>query len=349
MTSDMVASRSDRTGQPQIQSRFTTHDYPGTKEKIAPRAGTNSLWNKELKDIVSRCQLTHIIDEGVPPSWDFIRGKFSFSAANDYQITNAHQYAVREWQAQNTHLFWIIDASITLKGPYLEADLRLIELSFHKGDMRDGVGYLLWVRSFKQVESIVGQQALLTYVSAAKLSGTASLTQVTKHCSDLWIAWSKIAGNSTDLPDAFYHRLLGSIPDVPEHGKIARLRDWVAVKITDRDPILLTPSVFLDRITLCASALKIEDSSHQVNVVTNPGGKTERGAATDQRKRTNAIAATLSAAITRDALVGTHPSLNACAATPPFRSQEIFPGGRNPILFSAGSTRSRSQPLTCSR
>ena len=53
MTSDMVASRSDRTGQPQIQSRFTTHDYPGTKEKIAPRAGTNSLWNKELKDIVS--------------------------------------------------------------------------------------------------------------------------------------------------------------------------------------------------------------------------------------------------------------------------------------------------------
>jgi hypothetical protein len=88
--------------------------------------------------------------------------------------------------------------------------------------MRDGVGYLLWVRSFKQVESVVGQQALLTYVSAAKLSGTASLTQVTKHCSDFWIAGSKIAGNSTDLPDAFYHRLLSSIPDVPEH--VVRLR-----------------------------------------------------------------------------------------------------------------------------
>ena len=65
MTSDMVASRSHRTGQPQIQSRFTTTDYPDNKEKIAPRADTNSLWNKELKDIVSRCQLTHIIDQGV--------------------------------------------------------------------------------------------------------------------------------------------------------------------------------------------------------------------------------------------------------------------------------------------
>ena len=34
MTSDMVASRSDPFGQSQIQSRFSTPDYPGTKEKI---------------------------------------------------------------------------------------------------------------------------------------------------------------------------------------------------------------------------------------------------------------------------------------------------------------------------
>ena len=61
MTSDMLASRSDPFGQPQIQSRFSTPNYPGTKEKIAPRAGTNARWNKELKDIFSRCRLTHII------------------------------------------------------------------------------------------------------------------------------------------------------------------------------------------------------------------------------------------------------------------------------------------------
>ena len=85
------------------------------------------------------------------------------------------------WQEQNTHRFYIIDAPITLKRPYLEADLRLIEVSFHKGDMRDGVGYLLWVRSFRLVDSIAAQQGLLTLVSSAKLSSSASLTTVTNH------------------------------------------------------------------------------------------------------------------------------------------------------------------------
>ena len=42
-----------------------------------------------------------------------------------------------------------------------------------------------WMRSFKLVDSVVAQQGLLTYVSNAKLNGSAGLTQVTKHCSDL--------------------------------------------------------------------------------------------------------------------------------------------------------------------
>ena len=107
--------------------RQSTHEYPGTKEKIAPRAGTNSLWNKELKDIISRCRLTYIVDQGVPPNKESFRG--GGSAASDYQIDHVHQQNHRMWQEQNTHLFYIVDASITLKGPYLEADLRLIEVS----------------------------------------------------------------------------------------------------------------------------------------------------------------------------------------------------------------------------
>ena len=58
ITRDMVACRSDPFGQTQIQSRFTTTEYPCTKEKIAPRGGTNSLWNKEIKDILSRLLLS---------------------------------------------------------------------------------------------------------------------------------------------------------------------------------------------------------------------------------------------------------------------------------------------------
>ena len=184
------------------------------------------------------------------------------------------------WQEQNTHLFYIVDASITLKRPYLEADLRLIEVSFHMGDMRDGVGYLQWVRSFRLADSIVVQQGLLTLASNAKLSSSASLTQVTNHCSNLWINWSKITGNNTDLPDAFYHCLLNSIPEVPEHGKFARLRDWVAVKITDRDPLLLTPSAFLNRITVHASGLGVVDGhgvqGGGINVVSTGGARNQR-------------------------------------------------------------------------
>ena len=190
-----------------------------------------------MKDVFSRCQLTHIIEQGQPHSIEKVRNEYP--TANDIQIQNAYRCLYHEWQAHNTHVFYIVDASITLKGPYLEADLRLIELSFHLGDLRDGVGYLHWVRSFKLDDSVAAQQGLLTYVSNAKLKyANASLTQVTKHCSDVWIAWSKIAGNKTDLPEAFYHRLLNSIPEVPETGRIARLREWVAVKITDSDPIL---------------------------------------------------------------------------------------------------------------
>ena len=183
-------------------------------------------------------------------------------------------------------MFYIVDASVLLKGPYPEADLRLVEESFHLGDLRDGVGYLQWVRSFKLDGSIAAQQGLLTYVSNAKLNANASLTQVTKHCSDLWISWTKIAGNKTDFPtEAFYHRLLNSIPEVPETGKTARLREWVAVQITDSDPILLSPSAFLDRITHHATRLGIAEASHQVNAAVGREGGQRNGANHNQNSR----------------------------------------------------------------
>ena len=87
----------------------------------------------------------HDIDQGLPHFIESIRNQYP--TASEHQITTAHQRCYHEWQAQNTHVLFIVDASITLKGPYLEADLRLIEQSFHLGDLRDGVGYLLWMRS----------------------------------------------------------------------------------------------------------------------------------------------------------------------------------------------------------
>ena len=60
MTSEIVAPRSDRESPPQIQSRFTTHEYPGTKEKIVHHlASSKSFPIGTPRDFTASPSLAH--------------------------------------------------------------------------------------------------------------------------------------------------------------------------------------------------------------------------------------------------------------------------------------------------
>ena len=95
-----------------------------------------------------------------------------------------HSTAVKEWQQENTDVFYILRNSVNLAGPHNKTDLAMIEQKICFNDLRDGKGFLEFVTGFKPEGSVRIQASYLRALDT-KLSASATLTQVQVHCDAL--------------------------------------------------------------------------------------------------------------------------------------------------------------------
>ena len=271
---DMVAfgSQHGSAGPGLVQQRFATIQYPGTKELLVPRDGVTPGWNEEFINLIAQHKRSHILREEPPTLQHFIQAAPSIDLR---LLQHMHSTAVKEWQQENTDVFYILRNSVNLAGPHNKTDLAMIEQNFCFNDLRDGKGFLEFVTGFKPEGSVRIQASYLRALDT-KLSASATLTQVQVHCDALLCTWQKIRGNSIDHPEAFYHYLLESFPLEPESGKIPRLRGWIAEQITEESPTLVQPTVFLAKVALHGQLLRIPDSGESIHITTN-GDRRQNG------------------------------------------------------------------------
>ena len=94
--------------------------------------------------------------------------------------------------------------------------------------------------------------------------------------ANLLIDWAAIDGNHPNKPASFYFALLRSLPDVD--GKIGHLRNWLSDQMSDDDPSLADPSLFIERLMTRATTLGVAaGNGHGNDAVNALGGKLRVG------------------------------------------------------------------------
>ena len=117
---------------------------PGIKEKLTPRDGVTPGWREEYTNLISQCGRSRILREEAPPTLE--RFMIEAPSIDRELLRRMHAIAVQEWQQENTDVFYITRNSVNLDGPHKKSDLALIERKYVSGDLRDGKGFLEFVR-----------------------------------------------------------------------------------------------------------------------------------------------------------------------------------------------------------
>jgi hypothetical protein len=118
VSSDMVAFRSQHSSTEPgiIEQPFATTKYPATVEKLTPREGVTPGWHEEITNLLSQCKRSHILREAGPPTLkDFM---LEAPTIEIRLLQHMQAIAVREWQQENTDVFYIVRNSVNLEGPH---------------------------------------------------------------------------------------------------------------------------------------------------------------------------------------------------------------------------------------
>ena len=70
--------------------------------------------------------------------------------------------AMKQWQLENTQLYFLVKDSIIISGDWETLDRETIKTRFTSGRLRDGLAFIAWVNSFHDHTSEDGQIALNT-------------------------------------------------------------------------------------------------------------------------------------------------------------------------------------------
>ena len=98
-------------------------------------------WNVTLNNVIGWYNLTHVVEEGQPPSRAAIHGLYP--DLDPEEVEDKYTDALRQYQEENTSLFYVCAPSISLDGEWHSIDLEYILDKFTRGTLRDGNGFLL--------------------------------------------------------------------------------------------------------------------------------------------------------------------------------------------------------------
>jgi len=117
-----------------------------------------TVWNMVFNNLCAFLNLEELVKEGKPPERDAVIRNWPDLSGE--AITQKYNECLREYQRENTVLYYYIINSLDLKGEYMEHDLKQIQRDFVSGVLRDGNGLLQWFRQFHDITTPGKQKAL---------------------------------------------------------------------------------------------------------------------------------------------------------------------------------------------
>ena len=211
-------------------------------------------------DINNRLAVLELFDTASSPPPTFEQARMAFPDLTGYALYDMYEAAVAEYNEENTCVFHIVMATIDLTGPRHDNDTRFIMRNFHHGQLRDGRGLINWIQSLADTSDVGAQDKLQNKMGAMKLSPTANLEQLEKHCISVLDIWEQISGNDVSNPSTYNTRLLNSIPAAGCSPSVVAVRVWLADKITDQPSYVNDPQLLIDRLLKYAETVGIQQS-----------------------------------------------------------------------------------------
>ena len=126
--------------------------HPGSSSMTATAAGTSAvITSNRLDDLWENQQV---------PTLEAVQRQFSKETSEKQQ--ELFTVAMKQWQTENTQLYFLVKDSIIISGDWETLDRETIKNRFTSGRLRDGLAFIAWVNSFHDYTSEDGQIAQIS-------------------------------------------------------------------------------------------------------------------------------------------------------------------------------------------
>ena len=227
-----------------------------------------TIWELTLKNLCALHNLGELVREGKPPersavirTWPELSGE---------AITEKYNECLRDYQRENTVLFYYVISSLDLKGQYMDHDMQKIIREFIHGDLRDGNGLLQWFRSFHNLTAPDKQKALRARLAKFKILLDTTHPQLLKLLLDYLATWENLIGNDRNNPvilNDYYVRILDIWPTMPYENPIVRVRAFASHMHQMGDKMLDDAAVAINAWVKCAIAYGVPAGKPPSNTV----------------------------------------------------------------------------------
>ena len=224
-------------------------------------------WRAALANVLIMNNLTQVVEDAKAPTEQAVAGLFS--SESQKQIKERFTAALRDYQQENTQLFFLITPSLNLSGPWEQNDIEMIQRDYCEGLLRDGNGILRWFISMHDIQQPSKQMALRASLQKTKFTIEMSCLQMLKMMLDTLSVWEKVGDN--DRYDfiklnSYYALLLEKWPTQPAEKNVVRVRFRLAEKVFKSDPSLGDVSATITDLVDFAKAVGVPET-----VKTEPG------------------------------------------------------------------------------
>ena len=196
-------------------------------------------WQAALANVLIMQNLSQVVEDGKPPTRSAVTELFPDESYE--QTTERFQAAMRDYQQENTQLFFLIAPSLNLNGPWEQNDIETIQRDYAEGQLRDGNGILQWFISMHDITQPEKQMALRADLQKTKFTTEMSCLQMLKVMLDALSLWEKVGDNDRDdfvKLNSYYTLLLEKWPTQPAEKNVVRVRFRLAEKVFRSDPSL---------------------------------------------------------------------------------------------------------------
>ena len=150
-------------------------------------------WRAALANVLIMNNLTQVVEDAKAPTEQAVAGLFS--SESQEQIKERFTAALRDYQQENTQLFFLIAPSLNLNGPWEQNDIETIQRDYCEGLLRDGNGILRWFISMHDIQQPSKQMALRASLQKTKFTIEMSCLQMLKMMLDTLSVWEKVGDN----------------------------------------------------------------------------------------------------------------------------------------------------------
>ena len=230
-------------------------------------------WNIAFNNITGVYGLTQVVNDGGPPQRSAIAGLNS--SLSTTEVDERYGEALRQYQEENTKLFYAFASSINLDGEWQALDMEFIQESFVRDTIRDGNGLLSWFRAKHDIRAPEKQVRLRAELQATKFELNTSLTKLLKTFVDALSIWCKIGDNDKNDPvklNTYYVLMLEKLPTKPPEANLVRVRVRLAEQVFANATQLNNVRATVEDLVNFAKALGINDANDRERDVLTVGG-----------------------------------------------------------------------------